>query len=274
MEMTSLSNPKVIALLQARTTSSRLPNKVLLPILGVPMILRQIERLQRADLINQVVVVTSTEVSDDGLAATCAENNILCFRGSLNDVLDRFYQAAKSIEPSHVIRLTADCPLADPELIDQVIQFYFDGDFDYVSNAIEPTYPDGLDAEIFNYNSLCLAWSEAKLPSEREHVTPFIREHSQRFKIGSYKGETDLSSLRWTVDEQRDFTLIEKIYSMLYPSNPAFSTKDILVLLKENPELLMMNVDIIRNEGLLKSFQHDKEFIKNKTTKLSKGNAS
>lgn len=254
------SNIKVLALLQARTSSTRLPNKVLLPILGVPMILRQIERLQRTTLIDQLTVVTSTEKSDDKLAQLCAENNISCFRGSLNDVLDRFYQAASLVKPLHVVRLTADCPLTDPELIDQIIQYYFNGDYDYATNAIEATYPDGLDMEVFRYKCLETAWNEAELLSQREHVTPFIYQQFKRFKIGHYKGKEDLSHLRWTVDEPKDFELIEQIYLLLYPSKPAFTTKDILALLKQNIELQTINTGIVRNEGMLKSLQQDKIF--------------
>jgi spore coat polysaccharide biosynthesis protein SpsF len=259
---TNKTDINVLALLQARTTSTRLPNKVLLPILGEPMILRQIERLQRATLIDQLTVVTSTEESDNKLAALCAENNISCFRGSLNDVLDRFYQAASLTKPLHVVRLTADCPLTDPELIDQIIQYYLKGEYDYVSNAIEPTFPDGLDMEIFRYKCLEIAWKEAGLSSQREHVTPYIYQQCKRFKIGHYKGKEDLSQLRWTVDEPKDFALIEQIYSSLYPSNPAFTTEDILNLLKQNIELQTINTDIVRNEGLLKSLQQDTAFNK------------
>lgn len=254
---------KVLALLQARTTSTRLPEKVLLPLLGKPMILRQIERLQRTKLIDQLTVVTSAEDSDDKLANVCAENGIHCFRGSLNDVLDRFFQAASKVNPVHVLRLTADCPLADPELIDQIIQYYLMGEYDYASNTIQPTFPDGLDVEIFSYKCLERAWKEAELPSQREHVTPYIYRQDSGFKVGHYKADQDFSQLRWTVDEAKDFKLIEQIYSSLYPVNPAFTTEDILTLLKENAELQTVNTDIIRNEGLLKSLRQDSVFNKN-----------
>lgn len=258
------SHIKVLALLQARTSSTRLPGKVMKPILGVPMILRQIERLRRAVMIDQLTVVTSTEASDNALASLCAANGVSCFRGSLNDVLDRFYQAAHHVNPLHVVRLTADCPLTDPCLIDQVIRFHLEGEYDYVSNSVEPTYPDGLDVEVFRFNRIEQAWLEATLPSMREHVTPFLYQQPQRFKIGQYKGAPNLSHLRWTVDEPLDFKLVERIYTMLYPANPAFTTQDILQLLGEHPELQALNTNIQRNEGMVKSLQQDVAVGENK----------
>lgn len=249
---------QIIALLQARTSSTRLPGKVMLPILGIPMILRQIERLKRSTRLQALMVVTSTDPSDDALADLCEKNDIACFRGNLKDVLDRFYQAVAAAAPSHVIRLTADCPLADPSLIDKVIEFHFDGQYDYSTNALEPTYPDGLDVEIFRFEALAQAWREAVLPSEREHVTPFINQHPERFRLGSYKANIDLSHLRWTVDELVDFELVSRIYNELYKQNPAFGTADILKLLDRFPELRTLNTTIRRNEGLEKSLAADK----------------
>jgi len=165
----------ILAILQARVSSTRLPGKVLKPILGMPMLLRQIERVKQAKLIEQLLVATSDDKSDDPIEQLCRENDIACFRGSLDDVLDRFYQAAKPYQPDHIVRLTGDCPLIDPQLIDEVVVFCLSGDYDYVSNAFEPTYPDGLDVEVFRFPCLQQAWEEAELPSEREHVTLFIK---------------------------------------------------------------------------------------------------
>ena len=195
----------VLAILQARVSSTRLPRKVLKPILGVPMILRQIERIKRANCIDKLVVATSTDSSDDELFELCQHHEIVCLRGSLNDVLDRFYQVAILYNPAHVVRLTGDCPLADPRIIDEVIQRHLTGQYDYTSNTIEPTYPDGLDIEIFRLACLERAWQEACLPSQREHVTLFINQHAELFNRGSVKNIEDLSKLRWTVDELEDF---------------------------------------------------------------------
>ncbi len=254
----------IVAILQARLSSSRFPGKVLKPLLGVPMLLRQIERVKRSKNIAQVIVATSTEHSDDPLAKLCIENGIECYRGSLNDVLDRFYHAASRsrIRPSHIVRLTGDCPVTDWHIIDQVIDLHIAGDFDYTTNAIQSTFPDGLDVEIMKYAVLERTWKDATLPSHREHVTLFINQQADLFKIGILKNDVDLSHHRWTVDEQSDFELVDIIYNALYPSNPDFITADILAFLDENPGLNLLNIGIERNEGLKKSVQDDYEYIK------------
>ncbi|MBI4825115.1 MAG: glycosyltransferase family protein [Nitrospirae bacterium] len=226
------------------------------------MLLRQIERLDRSSMINTLIVATSTDPSDDVLEQVCRENDINCFRGSLNDVLDRFYFAAQPYQPEHIVRLTADCPLADPQVIDRVIEFHLLGGYDYTSNAVEPTYPDGLDVEVFRFACMAQAWKEAILPSEREHVTPFIHQQPQRFKVGSVKNDVDLSMLRWTVDEPADFELAAMIYEALYRGNPAFTTDDILSLLESRPELKTWNTKHQRNEGYQKSLMEDALFLK------------
>ncbi|KKM12354.1 spore coat protein [Clostridiales bacterium PH28_bin88] len=259
----------ILAILQARASSSRFPGKVLKPILGVPMLIRQIERVQRAKLIEKLVVATSDDVSDDPIERLCRENGITCFKGKLDDVLERFYQAAKPRHPGHIVRLTGDCPLADPYLIDQAIDFHMQGNYDYTSNTLEPTYPDGLDVEVFRFSCLEQAWQEAQLPSQREHVTPFLYRQPGRFKIGSYKNNVDLSHLRWTVDEPLDLKLVTKVYEALYPSNPNFATSDILAFLDENPELKVINTHFLRNEGFQKSLMEDTLFIYNLSKKGS-----
>lgn len=207
---------------------------------------------------DKLIVATSNQPDDRKLGALCRAFDVDCFFGSLDDVLDRYYQAAKPHNPEHVVRLTGDCPLTDPELIDQVIQFHLEGAYDYTSNTVEPTYPDGLDAEVIRFPCLEEAWREATLPSEREHVTPFIRKHPDRFKIGSVKGRDDLSHLRWTVDEPEDLELVTRIYEALYPQNPQFTTGDILQLLVRNPHLSEINSAFGRNEGYQKSLVEDK----------------
>lgn len=244
---------RILTILQARSSSSRLPNKVMRPLLGEPMLLRQLERVKRAQQIGTLVVATSVDPSDDPLAALCDVNGINCHRGSLNDVLDRFYQAACHFNPEHVVRLTGDCPLADPEVIDRVIEEYFAAGVDYASNALEPTYPDGLDVEVFSFSALKKAWEEAQLPSEREHVTPFIHKNQNLFKVHKVKAASNLSNLRWTVDNLEDFELIEQIYEALYPSNKQFSTADVLALIQSRPELASYNKHIRRNEGYIAS---------------------
>lgn len=248
----------MLALLQARTSSSRLPGKVLLPILGEPMLARHIERLQRSRHIDPLVVATSSEASDDALAALCARIDIACHRGSLNDVLDRFHSAALPYQPEHVIRLTGDCPLADPAVIDACIDFHLGGNYDYTTNALQPTFPDGLDIEVFRFSCLQEAWQEATLNSEREHVTPFINKRPERYRIGHYKQADDTSWLRWTVDNPEDFQVVDTIYQALYPSKQDFAMADILAFLAVHPEVARLNADITRNEGYLKSLAADR----------------
>lgn len=247
----------MLAILQARCSSSRLPGKVLKPILGEPMIARHIERLRRSQRISRLLVATSVETSDDALATLCAQLQVDCFRGSLNDVLDRFYLAAQAVPSEHLLRLTGDCPLADHEIIDACIDFHLAGDYDYTSNALQASFPDGLDVEVLRFSCLVEAWQEATLPSEREHVTSFIYRRPERYRIGHYRQARDLSWLRWTVDRPEDFQLVEAIYSALYPQNPSFSTADILALLARHPELARINADITRNEGYLQSLLAD-----------------
>lgn len=257
----------ILAVLQARVSSSRLPGKVLKPILGKPMLALQIERCRRAKRLDNLILATSSDPSDDALVELAAAINVRCVRGSLNDVLDRFYQAAAPERPQYVVRLTGDCPLADPQVIDELVEFCLAGGYDYAANCVEPSYPDGLDAEICTFAALETAWREAQLPSEREHVTPFIRNHPERFRCGALKNSVDLSHLRWTVDEPEDFALVSAIYAALYPANPEFDTAAVLQLLERRPELKTQNVKFDRNEGYLKSLKEDRAmFLKNRLT--------
>jgi spore coat polysaccharide biosynthesis protein SpsF len=251
----------ILAVVQARVSSSRLPGKVLLPILGKPMLQLHLERLRRMKMADELVVATSDGVSDDPLAGFCRQLGVSCFRGSLEDVLDRFYQAAREYRPAHVVRLTGDCPLADPALIDEIVRYHIEGGYDYTSNTITPTYPDGLDAEVVRFECLETAWREARLPSQREHVTPFIWSQPDRFKLANYENEEDLSDLRWTVDEPQDFELIEMIYRELYPDKPDFDRADVLRLVRSKPELQDVNQGFARNEGLAKSLKQDRQEV-------------
>lgn len=249
----------VLAILQARVSSTRLPGKVLAPILNRPMLALQIERLRRAARLDQLMVATSCDPSDDPLAALCTELSVPFYRGSLDNVLERFYQAALPTQPKHIVRLTGDCPLADPTVIDACIDYHLDGDFDYTSNTQQPTFPDGLDVEVFRFDCLAEAREEASLPSQREHVTPFLYQNPKRYRIGHLIQDPDLSALRWTVDEPVDFELVKRVYETLYPINPAFTTNDILHFLATHPEVAQLNLGITRNEGYIKSLLSDKK---------------
>src|SRR5262245_307871 len=251
----------ILGLLQARASSRRLPGKVLKPILGRPMLERQIERLRRAHRLDKLVVATSTDASDDPIAGLSHSLQVDCFRGSLDDVLDRFYQAARGYSADVIARLTGDCPLTDPAVIDELINLRARGGYDYASNALKRTYPDGLDAEVMQISCLEAAWREAKLPSEREHVTPFIYRHPERFRLGNLEQPTDLSGLRWVVDDPEDFAFISAIYEVLYPNNAAFSTDDILDLLTRRPDIASMMSNVPTNEGYQRSLAADAAFL-------------
>lgn len=248
----------VVAILQARVSSSRLPGKVLLPLAGAPMLQRQIERIRRARLVDKLIVATSSEPADAAIVELCRQLGVDSFAGSLNDVLDRFVKAARPAAPDWVVRLTGDCPLADPAVIDLVVQKALTDDLDYASNAIEPTFPDGLDVEVIRMSALEAAWREARLTSEREHVTPFVRKRPERFRVANVRQAEDLSHLRWTVDEPADYKLVTHIYDTLFPANPAFATADILKLLESEPELATLNTVHGRDEGYAKSLKEDK----------------
>jgi len=254
----------IIAILQARMSSSRLPGKVLKPIMGKPMLALQVERILRTRLIDRLVVATSTDPSDDPVEQLCKKISVDCFRGSLDNVLDRYYRTAEKFNPDIVVRLTGDCPLTDPEIIDATIRFFQKNRYDYVTNGDqESTFPDGLDVEVFSIEALRKAWENAQLPSEKEHVTPYIKKQSDNFKIGNFKGSRDLSGLRWTVDEPEDFQFVTRVYEELYPGNPCFGTDEILDLLTRKPELSGINAGFERNEGVKKSLLKDDEYIKN-----------
>ncbi|MDF2178303.1 glycosyltransferase family protein [Aliiglaciecola sp. CAU 1673] len=231
----------ILAILQARMSSSRLPGKVMMDLLGKPMILRQIERIERSHLIDKLIVATSTEPSDDGLAKLCEDHNVPCARGSLKDVLDRFYQAASGYHPEHVVRLTADCPLADANVIDGVIRKHLQVGSDYCSNVCPPTFPDGLDVEVMTYDALVRSHSQANSDRYREHVTLYMREHAELFHLANLSHDSDLSKLRWTVDYPEDLQLVRQIFSALYPQNPAFDFQNVLALLRTHPEWQQLN---------------------------------
>lgn len=225
------------------------------------MLLRQIERVSRSKLIDRLCIATTTDVSDTPIVDLCEEHGIACFRGSMNDVLDRYYQAAKSYSAEHIVRLTGDCPLADPEVIDAVIRYYMDGDYDFVSNCIRPTFPDGLDVAVFRWQVLEQSWREARLPSHREHVTSYARLAEGRYRIGSYEGPCDHSGMRWTVDEKEDYDFIVRVYEELYLENSEFTFEDVVALLLEQKDIASINARFTRNEGLLKSLAEDEKWL-------------
>ncbi len=246
------SDGPVVAIIQARMGSSRLPGKSLAEIEKRPMLWHVIQRVKRARLVDRVVVATSTAPADDVIENMCRENGVRCYRGSEDDVLDRFYHAARAEKSATVVRITADCPLIDPEVIDRVVRRFERGDLDYASNAMVRSYPDGLDTEIFSFSALERAWHEASKTSEREHVTPYLR--SDKFRTANV--ENDSTSLyqhnRWTVDEVADLEFIRAVYKA-FRDRETFGMKDVLELIEKNPGLEKMNSDIVSNRGYYKS---------------------
>ena len=245
------------AFIQARMSSTRLPNKVLKRVLDKSILAFLVERVKRAQHIDQIVILTSDQNEDDAIENEARHLNVKCFRGDLNNVLKRFYDASIEFPSQHIVRLTADCPLLDPCLLDKVIEHHLNTDSDYTSNCQSNSFPDGLDVEVFTAQSLKTSYKFADKPSELEHITQFIRNHPNNFIINEVCSPVDLSHHRWTVDEPSDFQLIEKILHFIYPRNPNFSYKDVLELFAQKPSLLQINQHFQRNEGLTISLLTD-----------------
>ncbi len=237
----------IVAILQARMSSTRLPGKVLKPLAGAPSLARQLERLERSMRLDRLVVATSVNPEDEAIATLCADRGTACFRGSLSDVLDRVYQAALSQAPlpDHVVRLTADCPLTDWRLIDSLIEVHLKGGFDYSSNTIPRSYPKGLDAEIVTLAALEEAWRKAANDYQREHVTPYFYQAGtcETFRIGSERQEENWEDLRWTLDTPEDYDMISAVYDALYGKNPAFTTTDVMAFLLAEHKVATLNAD-------------------------------
>ena len=240
---------KIVAIVQARMGSTRLPNKVMKPINGIPMIELLLGRLSYSKEINQIVVATSTDERNLPLVEHVRKLGYACEQGSEIDVLDRYVQAARLNKADVVVRITGDCPVVDPDLVDQVIAGFKKANVDYFSNVNPPTYPDGLDIEVFRFDALDKASRETSEPFDREHVTPYLRKPG-KFKTDSITHDEDLSSLRWTVDESSDFEVIEKVFKHFHPKTD-FAWTDVLALQHNKPELFDTNKHLIRNEGAI-----------------------
>lgn len=251
---------RTVAIISARLSSTRLPGKVLLDLLGKPMLERQIERLKFCRNLSDIVLATTTLPEDAEILTLAARLGLPSYAGSPDDVLDRYYQAAKRSGVSVIARITADCPMIDPDVTDSVVELFARGRLDHASTG--DRFPDGLDTEVFSFAALKIAWEEAALTSEREHVTPFIWKNPGRFKLAALAPKENLSSLRWTVDEPRDFVFVETIYKRLHREGHAFGMADVLALLEKEPTLAEINGGILRNEGYAKSLAHDLIMIK------------
>jgi glutamate-1-semialdehyde aminotransferase/spore coat polysaccharide biosynthesis protein SpsF (cytidylyltransferase family) len=255
---------KIIAITQARYGSSRLPGKVLKEVNGKTLLSIHLNRALASRKINKLIVATTDEAEATLIEKIALENNCGVYRGSLNDVLDRYYQAAKNENPDYVVRITSDCPLIDAEIIDDVIECCINQNVDYCSNTLEPTFPDGMDVEVFRFKALETAWNEAVLQSDREHVTPFIWRNStakggSRFSSLVYRSVSDHSNIRVTVDDRNDLDLINQLILAIGDTG---SWKEYVEYLNKHKSLLSINNNTQRNEGLMKSLYHDKLVLK------------
>ncbi len=244
-----------IAIVQARMGSTRLPGKVLLPLAGRPVLGHVVERLSHCSTLAGIVVATTTEASDDAITEFCEGADAAVFRGSEEDVLDRYYQAAAQFEADPVIRITADCPAIDPAVVDQVVNGFLEGEFDLFGLMGE--FPDGLDCTVFAGSALRRAWEEATLASEREHVGPYIQNHPELFHTGGIELFEGQGHQRWTLDEPEDYELLTAIFDALYRPDDPFLSGEVIEFLDEHPELMAINHNVVRNEGYITSLEDD-----------------
>ncbi|MHB8634084.1 MAG: cytidylyltransferase domain-containing protein [Thermoplasmatota archaeon] len=247
------ARPRVVGIIQARFGSRRLPGKVLAQVGGETVLARLVARLLSSECVSEWWIATSTEPSDDKVSLEAARIGVRCHRGSLDDVLARFHDCALRAKADHIVRITGDCPFQYGKNVDELVRFYFEGNYDYCSNALDPTLPDGLDAEIMRFGALQAAFDLAKKPSEREHVTPFLYGHPEMFHVGSLRYERDLSALRWTLDEPEDLDLVRRVFGALLPRAATFGMEDVLQVMEEHPEWKEINRRHQRNEGYLAS---------------------
>ena len=247
--------PRILAIIQARMASSRLPGKVLLDIAGQPMLVRVVERVRKAETVDEVVVATTDDSSDDLVEALCKARGYPCSRGSIHDVLDRYYQAARQFRGDVIVRITADCPLIDPGVIDKVVSAFLGEElasgqplaWDFAANRLPPpwkrTYPIGLDTEVCTFRALERAWREAGEPHQREHVMPYLYEQEGRFRVLVVDHDPDYGAMRWTVDTAEDLELVRQIYTY-FEGRDNFTWHAILDLIQHHPELAMINTDV------------------------------
>jgi spore coat polysaccharide biosynthesis protein SpsF (cytidylyltransferase family) len=251
----------IAAVVQARMGSSRLPGKTLADIGGRPMLGRLVDRARLIPGVEQVVIATTDRPADAAILKFAEAEGLPASAGSEQDVLDRIYRAASRFGVSVIVRVTPDCPMLDPEVSGRVLAEFrrLDGRVDYVSNVHPPTFPDGLDTEVFSRDALEAAWREARLASDREHVTPYIWRQPERFRLGNVENANDLSALRWTVDTEADLGFARAVYVALESSGGAFGMGQVLQLLESRPELSLINAGQRRNEGLERSLAAERQ---------------
>ncbi len=240
---------KTVAIIQARMGSTRLPGKVMKELRGKTVLAHVIFRVQACLLIDEVVVATTTSKADDVIVAEVERCRVKWFRGSEEDVLERYYLAAQEYNADVVVRVTSDCPLFDHEVLSQMLEYFkeetFEGlQIDYLSNCLNRSYPRGLDVEVFTFEVLEKAFTRAQNPYEREHVTPYIYQHPEIFSLHTQTNDDDLSNYRWTLDTEDDWKLIEAVYADLYREEEIFTTDEVIALLRAKPELIKLNIHV------------------------------
>ena len=253
-----MNKKKITVIIEARTGSSRLRNKVVAEIEGKPMIFYVIDRVKQIKSVEQIILATTQEKNDKILIEIAKQNSIGIFAGDSMDVLNRDYQCALQNNADPIIRITGDCPLIDPDIVGEMLEFYLKNNYDYISNRINPKYPDGLDVEIYSFKTLQMVEQNAKLSSERVLVTTYITKNPKIFKIFSYTNDENLSHFRWCLDEESDYKMLQKIFQEFEPNN-LFSTKDILELLEKKPDISKINYGITTNQGYINSLKKDKK---------------
>ncbi len=236
---------KIVAIIQARMGSTRLPGKVLMDLGGETVLARVVRRLRRAALIEEIVVATTSLTADHAIVRECEQLSVRVFRGEENDVLDRYYQAAQYIGAEGIVRITSDCPLIDPEITDNTIRAFLERRPDYASNTLQRTYPRGLDTEVMTRDALECAWRGARLSYQRAHVTPYIYENPDRFCVLPVKCDADYSRHRWTLDTPEDLAFLRAVYDRA-DNDHSVSWRDVLALLEREPELVELNRDVMQ----------------------------
>ena len=255
----------IAAIVQARMGSTRLPGKPLADVAGKPMLARLVERARRIPGVERVIIATTEKPADEAILRFAEDHDLPAYAGREEDVLDRVYQAARRFGVSVVVRVTPDCPLLDPEVSGLVVARFVEarGTVDYASNTQPPTFPDGLDTEVFSFEALERAWREATAPSEREHVTAYIWKHPELFRLVNVAREPDISGRRWTVDEPADLEFVRAVYNRL---GETFGMDNVLELLRRHPDLETVNRGTARNAGYAKSVLADRVFTSPRRT--------
>lgn len=267
--------PNILIIIQARTTSTRFPNKIMHKILGKPVLSLMLERVQFSKFGNNIVVATTANFEDNIIERLCLKENVKCFRGNEFDLLDRHYKAAIESNADIVVKIPSDCPLIDSDIIDKVIEYYLENEsnYDYVSNLHPATYPDGNDVEVFSFKTLHTAWKEATRDFEREHTTPFIWDKPGKFRIGNVTWETGLDysmKHRWTLDYVADYCFIKAVYEELYDDDPLFGLNDIIDLTEKRRDIKSINEKYI-GDNWYKNHLNDLKTIKREFTRLAAG---